>query len=261
MGIFNGVVICLDFDGTMAYRGKVSKENGEAIAYFQSEGGIFCPCSGRRAHFFHECADIFRPNGPVVALNGSVILEYGATRAEDRVVYESIIPLDLAKDFARDAVRIAGVKSIFLHHVEGPAKLIPDGKRDMDTEIDALTDDFRKIAVLHYPEAIDALRATLEPKYADRMFFSSSDSEIYETQMIGGDKGSSALRVKEMLGAHTLVCAGDYGNDIPMLKIADIAYATGNAIDSVKAIAHRVTVPCTEHAIRAIVEDLKRDFS
>ena len=75
--------------------------------------------------------------------------------------------------------------------------------------------------------------------------------------MHGADKGSSVLRAKELVKAHTLVCAGDYENDIPMIRAADIGYAVGDAQENVKAAADRITVPCAEHAIREIIRDLE----
>jgi len=62
------------------------------------------------------------------------------------------------------------------------------------------------------------------------------------------------------LHARVLVCAGDYENDLPMIQAADIGYAMGDAIPLVKASAHRVTLPCRENGVAAIVEELEREF-
>ena len=73
------------------------------------------------------------------------------------------------------------------------------------------------------------------------------------------EKGEAVLRLKEMTGARLLVTAGDYENDISMLKTADLGFAVGNAIPAVKSAADRVTVPCGEHAIAAIVRELEEE--
>jgi hydroxymethylpyrimidine pyrophosphatase-like HAD family hydrolase len=64
--------------------------------------------------------------------------------------------------------------------------------------------------------------------------------------------------LREMLGngIHTVVCAGDYENDISMLRVADISYAVGNAVPAVKAVAMRQTIPCGEGAIAQIIQEL-----
>ena len=64
----------------------------------------------------------------------------------------------------------------------------------------------------------------------------------------------------DLLGAGTLVCVGDYENDIPMIKEADIGYAVGNAVPKLKAVADRVTVKNTENAIAAIIYELAADI-
>ena len=49
----------------------------------------------------------------------------------------------------------------------------------------------------------------------------------------------------------------DYENDIELLRAADIGYAVGDAQDSVKAVADRITVPCAEHALTKIIDEIK----
>ena len=55
---------------------------------------------------------------------------------------------------------------------------------------------------------------------------------------------------------HTTIGVGDYENDLSLVRDADIGYAVGNAIDEVKAVASRVTVPNTQHAIARIIAEL-----
>lgn len=43
---------------------------------------------------------------------------------------------------------------------------------------------------------------------------------------------------------------GDGGNDVPMLKVAGIGVAMGNASDSVKAAARFVTAHVDDHGIQ-----------
>ena len=259
MGLFDGVIFCSDFDGTLAVKGKISQENCDAIAYFQKEGGIFCPTSGRRAPFFHKCAKYFKTNGPVIVLNGSMILSYGETPEEDTVLYESIIPDALARAYAKKIMTLPGVKKIALHERMAPVLLTVDGTDKPFTELESAEGQFRKIAVEHEVGMVDLLREAVEPEFGAHFFFSCSSDHIYEAQMIGSDKGSSVLRAKAFAKAHTLVCAGDYENDIPMIRAADIGYAVGDAQENVKAAADRVTVPCAEHAIREIIRDLERE--
>ena len=51
------------------------------------------------------------------------------------------------------------------------------------------------------------------------------------------DKGRGALFLKNYIGADKLICFGDHMNDISMFKMADEAYAVGNAVQELKDIA------------------------
>ena len=78
-------------------------------------------------------------------------------------------------------------------------------------------------------------------------------SEVLEPE---STKAPNTRALARLVGADTLVCVGDYENDIEMIKEADIGYAVGNAIDEVKAIADRITVSVNDAAIARIIEEL-----
>ena len=61
-----------------------------------------------------------------------------------------------------------------------------------------------------------------------------------EIHPIGATKANAVLKLKEMLGAHKIVCFGDGVNDISMFEVSDECYAPSNAHESVKAIADAV---------------------
>ena len=48
MGKFSGILICSDFDGTLAVGGHVVEKNIDAIRYFQENGGLFSVITGDR---------------------------------------------------------------------------------------------------------------------------------------------------------------------------------------------------------------------
>ena len=102
------------------------------------------------------------------------------------------------------------------------------------------------------------LRDALSKRFGDLFEVSRSCPTYVEVSCIEACKGTAARRLKDMLGAKLLVTAGDYENDISMLRAADIGYAVGNASPEVKAAADRVTVDVSDHAIAAIIHDLDK---
>ena len=66
---------------------------------------------------------------------------------------------------------------------------------------------------------------------------------LMETYAPGTSKAIAVRRLANEIGAERLVVFGDNRNDIPMMQIADLAVAPENAVDEVKAIAHKVIEP------------------
>jgi hydroxymethylpyrimidine pyrophosphatase-like HAD family hydrolase len=64
-------------------------------------------------------------------------------------------------------------------------------------------------------------------------------------------------RVSPDMAARTLIACGDYENDIPMLKAADIAICPANAMDEVKKICDFVLCDCDEGLIADIIEHIE----
>ena len=80
MGIFDGVLICSDWDGSLSrghdYPGReVCPENREAIKRFQENGGLFTVSSGRYPSYILAFREQFFPNTALIALNGSLIVD------------------------------------------------------------------------------------------------------------------------------------------------------------------------------------------
>lgn len=74
----------------------------------------------------------------------------------------------------------------------------------------------------------------------------------------GVSKAAGISELKKHLGADRVVAFGDNLNDIPMLRMADVAVAVGNALPEVKAIAHKVIGRNTDDAVaRFIAEDFR----
>jgi hydroxymethylpyrimidine pyrophosphatase-like HAD family hydrolase len=103
----------------------------------------------------------------------------------------------------------------------------------------------------------DRMIEEITEQSGDRFHVSRSWIRGIELQSPDSGKGVAVNTLREMLGdIRTVVCAGDYENDISMLRVADISYAVGNAVPAVKAVAMRQTVDCTEGAIAKMIEEL-----
>lgn len=72
----------------------------------------------------------------------------------------------------------------------------------------------------------------------------------------GVSKAQAVLALKQRVGADRLVVYGDNLNDLPMLQVADLAVAVGNALGSVKDSANIVIGPNTADSVARNVESI-----
>ncbi len=92
--------------------------------------------------------------------------------------------------------------------------------------------------------------------YQDIFDKSVGHLEIFEA---GVSKASAVLRLKEMVKADRLVVFGDNLNDLPMMEVADVAVAVGNAFDAVKEAADIIIGPNSDDSVaRFILADYQQ---
>ena len=244
---YEGFLICTDMDGTFS----VTEENIKAIKDFQAEGGRFTVATGRNISYIDEFFGKLeiKPNAPAIMCNGGVIYDY----SENKIIQENFIAPESFEGFFETATKLQVKlrisqrgKTLETENVIAPSELI---------EYDKMYK-----AVWHTSDNMAALEKYINENYSDDFEISKSCSFLIEANKKGISKSSGTLFVKEYTKCHTLICAGDYGNDIPMLKTADISYAVENAIDDVKKAAMRVTVKNTDSAIARIIKDIEESL-
>ena len=256
MGKFDGYLICSDFDGTIYVGGEISQKNVDAIKYFQSEGGYFTFASGRNYEMFVTgAASIIAPNAPILAYNGALIVSIDGKDIyyQGLVTKEQMLYAFTAFDHCK------GVKCFHVNTVASAGVYTfdendsPEARREF---IDSFTAPFVKMIAVMHDRDTDETYAKVKSIFGGEFNITRSWKFGIEFNDPADSKGRAAQWLKEKLGCHTLICVGDYDNDIDMVAAADIGYAVGNATDSLKAVADRVTVDCRESAIAKIIEEL-----
>ena len=253
MGKFDGILLMSDLDGTLCEGGKVSPENCQAISYFQSEGGLFSIGSGRKPDFLLEWVDYFVPNTYSAMLNGSIICD---PRGENPIFVQ---PCD------DDVVAVSQKILSLCPHAKSMTYcgcFEPNLEVKMGEELDfsrlpkQIFKCLLQIPDQYSDEYTEVVRCALPDNYISMRSWIRG----IEYQKAGTGKGDAIRRLKAELGdaARLTVAAGNYENDLDMILAADIGYAVGDSIPSLIAAADRVTVPCREHSIAAIIEELER---
>lgn len=279
MGKFDGVLLCSDIDATLLLKGELPEENQKAIRYFQEGGGRFTLCTGRLFDFLDKYSHLVMPNAPFIAMNGTMIVD----KSTGKTLYTCPLDADPGK-MAEETLRgLPYLKAAYVFP-EGHStmvKLTDEGDLEVTRPDDGDKTTLRaknahelneifgypdknkiyKIVFTVAAERSDEAKEEIMKRFEGFSVFRSWINGI-EVQSPSADKGKGARMLATLLGdVKLLVCAGDYENDISMLKEADIGYAVANAHPSVKAVADRVTKrECLEGAIAEIIYDLDKEL-
>ncbi len=251
MGTYSGLLLCSDFDGTLAHEGRVSDANAKAIRRFQAGGGRFTLATGRYPSILEDTRDRFTCNAPLVSMNGAIL--YDAEKKQ--VLYEGRMRRPYFETLREIDRSCEGI----LEYIFCPAdfwqgvSVLPKDEDGMKVMFDR---PLYKILVHVDETRSDEIKKTVEELSGKGYAISRSWINGVEIQEDHYDKGLTARRLAELLGADQLICIGDYENDIPMLKAADLAVAMGSAPDSVKREAHRVTAAAAEDGFARFLESL-----
>lgn len=248
---FDGVLLCVDFDGTLAWQGRISTENAASIRRFQSEGGMFTVISGRAPDFFREYASSITPNTYVCGMNGAWITDFQTG--------ESVLEQPMEADAVYYAVtllkKLPGVSEFHMQTKHGTfSSKIKGGS--LVSPLPANINDVFKILFIVSTDESDSATKLLATEASDRFAISRSWINGLEIQRHGIDKGFAVRFLKERLAGKIscVVGVGDYENDIPLLRSSDLKVAEQDAVPAVKAVAEWVTSSCRYDSIAKVIE-------
>lgn len=264
MGKFSGYLIVSDIDGTLCDAGsRLSEANREALEYFKSEGGLFTLASGRTLTDVTAIDDTLRlANTVLIGSNGALVGRgkevLWQCRFDERLPHYVKKLLDAA-DYC-DAEFVTP-EYIAYYRPNRFTDLHRYYVSDRFVEIASLSDipqDTAMVAFWLDEERIPAFRELFSQVGADAVYAAFQGfTYAYEMVPKGFGKGAAACRVKAMNDCHTLICAGDSGNDVSMLLAADLSFAPQNAMQEAKDAA-QVTLSrtCGEAIYPEILEFL-----
>ena len=255
MGLFDGVLIASDWDGTLFYKKTMPEKTQAAINYFMAEGGRFAITSGRAPDYLLENQHLIKPNTYCICFGGTLICDIGSGEilrkgSLDGGVFEAVDEI-LASGLNVVKINVFGINGIKQYTLDEYAEF---GKKE------ALATEKYKVT-LNCPSAADGdrLKAFCETLNYPQYTFARSFATYLEIMQTEYTKGISANILKEKLGARVLVGMGDYENDIPLFEKCDVSFAVANAKDCLKNIATYTTKSAVwESAAAEVIESLEK---
>ncbi|MBO5315082.1 MAG: Cof-type HAD-IIB family hydrolase [Clostridia bacterium] len=264
---FEGILLCTDLDGTLLRNDKsISKENLKAIRYFMAEGGKFTFITGRMPYFVQHIYDTLNPNAPFGCINGGGIYDhrldkYVWTRELSPECFELIdsvvenvkgIGLQV-NTFDKIYFSMENDAMAYFREVTGVPNLVKPYREVKEPIGKIVFGDNRNEIILEIEKTL------LSHPKAWKFDFIRSEHALYEILPKGNSKGDVMMRIADLLGIdrRRTVAAGDYNNDVSMLRDAGVGVAVSNASPAAKAAADCITVSNEEHAIAKIIKDIE----
>ncbi len=255
MGKFDGILICSDIDGTFTGSEEIISANKKAVEYFRNEGGKFTFTTGRNVDYLKNSNLLDCINAPACLVNGSVIYDYKTKK----ILKKTTLPFTVGQ--------FAGI--IKEYPCESMGITAHNGCEDGTTfsfSIGNIPDDIKDTKplkiVCRFTSVEDADKFkefALNKTEFKNCYIAKSWNTGVEFNSLSATKGEAVKFIKAYLKTiHTSVGIGDYENDIPLLKGADIGVAVENALDSVKAVSDIIVKRNDEYAIADLIDMLEK---
>lgn len=272
---FEGYLIVSDLDGTfLGKKSRIVEENVRAIEYFKENGGLFTFATGRA--FYNARVPIPNMedyvNTVVITANGTAFYD-AHTEELSRL---SFMDREKAIDAVRYAeknypdlhLRMTGTDGFYIYEettIEKNlfSKIDPRYVHMMPYE-EWPHDVWLKLVFLGDPERIQAFKNDITYRFPD-FEYALSSPRLYEFQVKGITKGTAIKQLKADLEAEyghpiTVYAAGDYGNDVDMLKCADVSVCPENALPEIKEICDYTFCNHDEGLIADIVKHIEENL-
>ncbi len=265
MNLKNTVFIS-DFDGTLLSSDKrLTEKNVEAIKLYQSMGGKFTVATGRPIQTISNYIDDIHYDLPMILCNGAMLYD----PYQKEVVWAKYLPVDaneivneIFKEFptvAPEIFTLNGQYYLRMNEVEAWHQSIVGSKYDKIESIDEVGEPICKLLFADDESVINELCEYVKKYDCLEVRFVRSLNRFLEVLPVNVSKESGMNKLIELyrLDGHKVFTAGDYDNDIEMLKASDISFCPHDSQDCVKPHCDVVlTGTCDEDAIAEAIKHL-----
>ncbi len=262
-GIFQGVLIASDFDGTaFGSMTGLPQRNIDAVEYFIREGGTFAIATGRTYVTFAPHHHLLPSNAPTILSNGATLYDF----QENKLLSLTQLPdtaqedlIQLCSEFPQLAFEAYYQEKIYAHNpnhiTDTHMEIVGESYEvcpieEMPTPwVKALIQQEREILV-KAKERIETLR----PQCYEAIF---SNPRYLELTAKGVNKGSAVLSLAKSRNIQKIYCVGDNENDLSMLQIADIPFAPSSSAQVVLDTNPQVLCSCEEGVLGDLIDFLR----
>ena len=242
-------LIAIDMDGTLLQEDKtISNETKEAIAEAQKKGVKVILASGRplvgMTKYLEEL-DMLSEEDYVLSFNGSLVQN---TKTHEIIKKNTLKGKDLIELY-----EIAKKVGVNIHAFSNKGCITPKMSKysllegrindipvvEMDYREIKEEEEIIKIMMIDEPEVLEGAIRKLPKELYEKYTIVKSAPYFLEFLNKYSSKGVGVKALSDHLGIkkEQIICIGDAGNDLDMIKFAGLGVAMGNAFEEVKAAA------------------------
>lgn len=264
MKSYQDFVVISDMDGTLiGSNHQVSEKNKAAIRYFTEQGGSFAVASGRTQHNSVPYMAGITVNMPCIFYNGGVLFDWQAQQLMKTHAIESPVLLE----FVQNCQKICPKMCIQVY-TEDRFYVVTDPQHDDEVmlsekqvfdhaDLEKISaEPWIKILLCDEKENLLKCRTLSEDIGLSRVTNNFFSSPVY-LEFVAKDvsKGTMLTELLQMdaYRGKTVVAAGDFHNDIEMLRRADCGVAPLTAQPEVLAVADIISVSHDEDLLHHII--------
>lgn len=269
MQSLENIMLITDLDGTLLPSSKeISAADAAAISQFRAKGGKFAIATGRTLQAAQRYLNKLKPNIPVILFNGAAIYD----PVTEKWLYTEKLPAD-AVAVTRQVLDAFPDVSAEILRTDGTyvARMTPYEKEHLEicqvepilAEPEEIPEGWLKVLFAIAPERMPDLITYFAAQNWDCADFVQSEARFYEMLPKGATKGSALRRYRTLCGAENwkITAAGDFDNDLEMLRAADISACPSNAQPCVKKIVDiQLTQSCETNAIAELIHHITKSL-
>ncbi len=266
MGIFEGMLITSDFDGTLTdSKGCIPEVNIEAIRYFINEGGKFTVSTGRTKAGFHNFSSEII-NAPVLLGNGAMAYDY----SEHKVSFVNGI--------SADAIEILEIIMERFPQISMELYAVDDKSYVINPNINSIN-HFKGLKIADY-KVVDKLERSYFPMVKIMLSVEDKTHEVQqflseinlgemkyipcngsyiEILSLSAGKGRALHQLADFLSIDKAKAysIGDGSNDVDMLEDASIGFVPSSADKLAAEKADIIVCSSDEGAVAGAISYLK----
>lgn len=262
-------LVALDIDGTLlTSTHHLTPRVCEAVRAVRRRGVQVCLATGKLFGAIQPMLTTLDVSGPQIVCNGAAIVDAATGRFEatwtlgalDLMLARGVLA-ELAPDlpiawYTADAIYTDAppgpLDDILQAYHEPPLRHV--------AQLDEALPPPTKLLISAPPERLTHLRERSEDELHGALRVVRTSADFLEYMRLDVNKGEALRSILATLqiAPAEVVAIGDGENDLPLLEVAGLAVAMGNAVPALAAHAHRRTGTSDEDGVAQVLEDLDR---